>query len=76
MVKKLRLVAKRGDSVYMILVDETKGREKVRVVDVGAGVAYPPAPLQSVMARGYWREVPQTERGKAQASIEKIMGAG
>lgn len=48
-----KVIAKRGESAYLIDIGDDKGR----ILNVEEKVLYPPMFLPSILARGYWDEV-------------------
>ena len=62
----MRVVAQRGNS-FLLQVGDEEGR----VFDSGTGRLYPPAGLQSILARGYWEKF----SGDEAAIFDELSGA-
>ena len=66
----MKIVAQRSDTVYLVQISATKAR----VLSLDTGIFYPPAPLQSILARGYWE--PYTASADTLAAlIEQVTDA-
>jgi hypothetical protein len=55
----MRVIAKRGNEVYLILADDNPGaleqpRPAARVLDLEQGILTRPMNAHSILARGYW----------------------
>lgn len=47
------IIAKRDEGVYLVKLSEEEGR----VIDLSASIAHSKFNLQSILARGYWKEL-------------------
>lgn len=56
---RYKIIAKQGDKRYLVDVGDGKGR----VVDTFQQIAYEPANINSIIARGYWQDY--TEQDEA-----------